>query len=236
MKDETYVYKYYSPREHNLDALKSGMLWFSCVEKLNDPFDLSGIRHNRHYKKLLQNIMESLYVSNKLKFKYDMNIQREFDRYMACSFSTSATNKLLWAYYAQSYEGWCVKFKVKDKSVLRDVIYLDNNLSYSGNNSLLASTPSDIAKLLLCMKSKDWQHEDEKRLLTTISYNENDGGLRDLNDFKMEIEEIIIGNRIKDDYREKIVEISNSLNIKISIIDINIDKDFNLLTHPINLI
>lgn len=36
------VYKYFSPNEHNFDALQNGYFWFSKRKYLNDPFDMAG--------------------------------------------------------------------------------------------------------------------------------------------------------------------------------------------------
>ena len=40
-KEIEFLYKYYSAKKHNFDAVRDGEFFFSKVSKLNDPFDAS---------------------------------------------------------------------------------------------------------------------------------------------------------------------------------------------------
>lgn len=92
------LYKFFSPQKYNLKALREGYLWFSKKESLNDPFDLLGHNLKQDYPSLFDN------------FHSEQQVQEIVDNIASCSFSETWYNVLMWAYYADSYRGWCLEF------------------------------------------------------------------------------------------------------------------------------
>ena len=126
------VYKYYSPNCYNVEAFEKEYFWFSKVSKLNDPYDSS------------YSLIQSEFFKNKLGLPANAaDIMKE---YATCSFSKHNNNMALWAYYAQSFNGFCLGFDdstfesmnitYQARFVFQDVQYVDelincNNLDAS---------------------------------------------------------------------------------------------------------
>lgn len=162
------ICKYYSPTKYNIDALLNKYFWFSERENLNDPFDLAGFSNSVMQWLLcsvvsgnptLGYMLTELPSSSKLDF---------FKEYASCSFSRSPFNRLMWAYYTNNYQGWCLVFRTREvlkgsNEELREVIYVDDTLVPIDNNITI-----DFQKdpeVLLRIKHKDWQHEQEERII-----------------------------------------------------------------------
>lgn len=90
------VFKYYSPNCYNVEAFEKQYFWFSRVSKLNDPYDSS------------YSLIQS--ESFKEKLGLSANAADIMKEYATCSFAKHNNNMALWAYYAQSFKGFCLGF------------------------------------------------------------------------------------------------------------------------------
>lgn len=126
------VYKYYSPNCYNVEAFAKEYFWFSKVSKLNDPYDSSySLIQSEFFRKILG---------------LPANAADVMKEYATCSFSKHNNNMALWAYYAQSFKGFCLGFDdstfesmnctYQARFIFQDVQYVDklincNNLDAS---------------------------------------------------------------------------------------------------------
>lgn len=188
------IYKYYSAKEYNFDALQQRYFYFNKTKYANDPFDCN--------PKLLEYIRER---SPYLQKHGDIQLLKE---YGICCFSKAYDNKHLWSLYAENYAGFCVEFDCDSfeyffshdisQIPLIDATYVDkldqifdkgisyNKYDFSEDNpdhrykkipvdvnQICNLNPSfkewdDMMYLILSIKeSKVWRIEDEARLVLT---------------------------------------------------------------------
>ena len=177
------TYKYYPPTEFSFCALMNEYFWCSKRKFLNDPFDTHGEIINRFplFKAHLE----------RRKSKLD-TYTTILDNYGICCFSEEFLNKHLWAFYADSYKGWCLEFDDKEfennlskqemsKVIYSDVIYLEKwpnfddfkiKLNYNKSNFTIEEAFEDVKILdklfeyiLLVKERKIWKNELEKRFV-----------------------------------------------------------------------
>ena len=151
------IYKYYSPKDYNFEALQQNYLYFRKVSKTNDPYDCSC--------KLLQNKAICKYLENMCHI--DETSLRTMNDYATCSFSKHKNNKRLWASYADNYSGFVIGFNIEKLSnlciddciriPLYEVNYIDSlSDALNEHSSIECKSPTDenmnftleIAKLL----------------------------------------------------------------------------------------
>lgn len=195
----SYLYKYTSfPQgkqdiDSRIDQLVQGKLWLSKRFILNDPFEL---------------FMVSIDNSSKEAREYYNNVMNEKE--IAC-FSTSGTNKLMWAHYANSHKGFCIKFKRSPFSLIFPVEYVSQKVNMSHLYENFYKMKGDLfskdkkrreeaEKLAFCLEPifyyKDivWQYENEMRIVRQQPNNDNAmGHLHSLYDLGLEIDSFICG-------------------------------------------
>lgn len=123
------------------------------------------------------------------------------NQYRICAFSRNKNTFLLWSHYADSCSGIAIGFKLKEvaeenQQFGTDVDYIDNimrmNLEIKKNQG-----PEILAKDILSKKLKDWEYEDEARVLTKKNY------------VPIEIKSVVLGPNISREstkYIRKLVE------------------------------
>ena len=103
-------------------------------------------------------------------------------------------NLLMWAHYADSHRGVCLKFDILEDLetflVPIPVEYSSEYVDYDAMNSNFAD--------LIRRKSKEWEYEQEYRIIKT-----NFHGLKKVN--RAAIKEIIFGCRISEKDKESII-------------------------------
>jgi len=189
------TYKYYPPTEFSFCALMSEYFWCSKRKFLNDPFDTHGEIINRFP------VFKAELKRNGLKIDTYPTI---LDSFGVCCFSEELLNKHLWAFYADSYKGWCLEFDDEEfennlskqemsKVIYSDVVYLEEwpnfddfkiKLNYNKSNFTIEEAFKDVKALdklfeyiLLVKESGIWKNEREKRIILGKNYtvlNEND--------------------------------------------------------------
>lgn len=181
------IYKYYTPKEHNFQALEEGYFFLCKARHLNDPFETSF------------SLFSQLKINEGKRFPDNFEPLKD---YGICSFTPHFDNKRMWAMYAADYSGFVVDF---DESFLEQynfawknakslpiprllyekVEYIDSlevldspdyrySLNYYGQfkdnlEVKLSEDEHDAENLFihLCrLKEKfSWQEESEKRLI-----------------------------------------------------------------------
>lgn len=152
----------------------------STFDKVNDPFELLGIRQvnkegRRHFERLYKHWVKS---------------------FGFISFTDNWKSPLMWGHYANNHTGVCLGIEIPEERVWQ-VDYHKARL-----NSLLNMTPSEAAfseeiiKKFVTTKFNDWSYEREWRYVKDLEYIDSDTGLY-YEDFSpnFELREIIAGAR-----------------------------------------
>jgi len=169
------LYKYFSLTEFSLDSLRNDYVYLSNPKDFNDPFDC-----NRNLIIEKQKEIEDWQYVETLNDISEIGIS---------SFSENGMEPLLWSHYANSYRGFCLKFKPnflnernKELVKLKKVIY-----SESPNPISIKLKFAKFYQFIL--KLNNWSYEKEWRLLFQNPTSVNNKYYFDANS----IEEISIG-------------------------------------------
>lgn len=124
--------------EKRFYSLENGQIWFSCVTKLNDPYEFRGMRIDEN------ELFEYGYTKDQVNQFREL---LEFNDYGVCCFTANDVNYLpMWAYYSNNHEGFCVEYDVVKPSAIHEVFYeadriqvgsLINEINIAGRQSLL---------------------------------------------------------------------------------------------------
>lgn len=213
-----YVYKYRSGNteirdgkisefERNLRSLEKNSFYASDIKSLNDPcegeFDVENLKKNvKCYSFIFGASTDKTEVFNNQIDKFKQIIQNTSGIY---SLAGRFNHELLWAYYANSHNGFCIEY---DLNVLKNGYssdYLNSfKVDYSSKPPLLKIT--DIQKKeklisikkLVGFKSKLWKHEEETRILF------NNSGIK--NYLPNAVKGIYFGLRMPLELREEIMK------------------------------
>lgn len=172
------LYKYGSfQSEYWRDTIFKAKIYLSPAIVFNDPFDC---RANFNYKKAVRKgkfreELLKLYSANgidnlteEMVQKGVIELMRE-DVFVFC-FSEVWDSILMWAHYANNYNGFCIEYdmkKVRDHLIynLYPVLYeekyidiTDSLINYNGNAGLICNMA----------KAKDWSYEREWRIVEYI--------------------------------------------------------------------
>lgn len=185
--------------ERELEALRDAYLWAPRFSEMNDPmeasYELGGAGDDL--------IDAMLGVSGKsTSTLYDV-ARSTIDQFCLVSFSTSASDLPLWAYYADSHAGFCLEFDT-DRLLagafrgepLVQVEYAEAPLASIPFHEV--TTPDPIVRRL-SRKPLEWAHEKEWRVLT------GQGGAYPYLDEALV--RIHLGSRIRPEHAARIREI-----------------------------
>jgi len=185
------LYKYFSVNKFSLDSLKKNYVYLSNPKDFNDPFDCNRNLIIEHQKE----IEEWQYVET----------LNDISAIGISSFSENGMEPLLWSHYANSYRGFCLKFKPdfinesnKELVKLKKVIYSDSPNPISINIKF-AKFYQFIVKL------NNWNYEKEWRLLFQNPTSVNSKYYFDENS----IEEISIGYKFMEPRNEEEINLKD---------------------------
>jgi hypothetical protein len=113
----------------------------------------------------------------------------------------------MWSYYAQAHEGICIGFdtKVRPFNVALEVKYQNPDIPFDVI-AALKRDPTEIAGHISLRKAEEWKFEKEYRLPISL------GEIPRLIPFHSSaIAEIRFGVRIKNEFKEKMMEVISHL-------------------------
>ncbi len=119
-------------------------------------------------------------------FEKGLNYSKRLKELKVCSLTKTFNNHLLWAYYANGYNGVAIELDIPDSpNKLYEVEYTDDFIYFS-DLVLNESTDIDYSAKPLCMKKKRWSHENEMRIIVEDEF------------YKLQrpISRVIIGSRV----------------------------------------
>lgn len=172
-----HLYKY-----RTIDSVKQLLynhkIYFSSSKEFNDPFEsainiLSGYTPQQYYesflfgdmtpevsKELTRQIVSGIIDGETLLKQLTREVISSVGYYCM---TTKPDNLLMWAHYADSHKGVCLKFDIlKDLDTFLVPVPVDYNEHYIEFNML----NSDLLSVLR-RKSPDWKYEDEYRIIKT---------------------------------------------------------------------
>ncbi len=173
--DRNFVRAYHlTSAEHGISSISLSRLKVARISEVNDPFELLPLNsHEREMRRLLE------------RFKNSQNSKIG----MLC-FSQNWTNPLLWSHYADMHKGICLGFDLRREQV-QEVLYAEERPRMVGT-----SITTDIENLLLRIKFKGWEYEQEIRRFVDLSKAEQENGLYFLPfDGDLRLKEVILGVR-----------------------------------------
>lgn len=201
------LYRYRSLEfiDREIDALKNSYLYAASFDKMNDPmeafYELGGGEDV---------IINSLFSTLPLFSSKVYSIHKNYINQLGLlSFSKSNLKYPMWAYYANNFSGICLKF---DKSVLMQgslngeiiipITYSNETLPPISMLELIGPSQEQVLKtilLRLTRKRKDWQHEDEVRIVT--------GKIGKKYYFENALKKIFLGPKIDEKHKDLICSI-----------------------------
>lgn len=164
-------YKYYSATGNGKQNLKEKVICFSDIDKFNDPFEGVGeylydlSLEEQEYFNSIGLESPSKILSERFS-EEDRNVVR-FKQRIWCV-TTTYSNDLMWAHYAESHKGFCVGYaeenirKVSHK--FEKVVYCTKPVTID----IRADIEMDVIEGLLFQKGSSWGYEDEWRALYTL--------------------------------------------------------------------
>lgn len=175
--------------------LLNNILWLSSRTKLNDPFDsqiplrydlcteeqlkkkMIDLLSHRVQGKIPAHLIESQYAKLRANPDYFRNnLEKAIEQTVGVfSMTQHRDNLLLWAHYAKGHTGFCVEFdslklnnNLDDKFIKLKMRFFLFKVIYDHKFPLI--NPCDdpmeeIYKKQFLLKSKDWEYEDEWRIV-----------------------------------------------------------------------
>lgn len=187
----------------------------------NDPYEFKGMYWKT--KELLDVGVQQQSIDN----AYDLF----FCKIALAAFTANMSNNLpMWAHYANNHHGYCVKYKVNNKRIFRNVIYDDNRypvtniflnflqhglyLMSDSNSKLLTQVKKDFVILQdkFFLKHTSWAYENEYRALYEL--NESTMGLNvPISELELSVEEIYSGINCCENNKLILSQIADSLGV-----------------------
>lgn len=182
-----FLYRYRSLEKYDqeIKAIKEGYIWCSNYKDKNNP-------------------MEGYYVTNDFIKNHPRRreltdfIQYQKQKIGLCSFAETGANELLWAHYANSFQGIAIQYNVAHlRAFLRGetlarMRYIDSLFEIKYD---IGNIEERLKQVLSCKKSK-WVYEQEWRLFSDTIGTVNYGDLSC-------ISKIYIGSKIKPTVRAR---------------------------------
>lgn len=177
-----YVYRMRSVDRYLFDTLINKEMWFSNPTDFNDPFDCdinmtfydsshSSIQNyfDKYLKKQFSSKeLEKINTTNISNNNFGILLNKVAKKVaqskgVAC-FMSNCDNLLMWAHYADSHKGVCLKFDILEDteffSPAKKVIYAKDYPVYN-----YLENKNDFVNQLFFTKSNEWAYEGEVRVL-----------------------------------------------------------------------
>jgi len=165
--ERLYKFMRFDKDNYWMDTLKKFRLFMSDPLEFNDPFE-GGIIS------FFPSVAGISIVTNLGQLHHI--IKSGLSKFKTTCFSETCRSKSMWAYYADSYKGFCLEFAVTDTfKNIRNVNYVQDDIRYTPEYIEDLEYLSRSLKNALLFKSKDWEKEMEWRIIRDVKeYKEVD--------------------------------------------------------------
>lgn len=211
-----FVYKYRGGAfERDLESLKNDTFWASNTSQLNDPCE--GLILIDDYQEQIENLKKIFYQHSDnlalIEQSFQNIINMKDTKLGIFSLSKRYDDELLWAHYANSHKGFCIKYdldqllaKQNPKHRFFDIQYSDKVQNLDFSQILDQDDPDHLVKKMLGYKSQRWEYEQELRIIT-----ENQG----INSYDYRaVKAIYFGLKTPSEEIEQVMETLQGRNIK----------------------
>ena len=199
------LYNYARVNKDILKSILNNTLWCSNTKNFNDPVD----PYIRNFRKEEQNKFYN-YLLDKIK--------------VAC-LTTHNDNTLMWSHYADKHQGICIEYDISNIYKRKEVIFkkIKYHTKMNRYNSFTSNDDLTIRNFVLdeyteinyiiesfTIKSKEWEYEDEYRILFYDEKNENPNGTL----INLPIKSICFGVQTSKEDKELVYNLVKSINEK----------------------
>ncbi len=155
------LYKYLNFNQNTISSLLGSYFWLANPADLNDPFDCNknwivDYLENEEDKKLKRNYYEDIGI---------------------ISFTEERSNQLMWAHYANNYNGIVLEFDSSNFKLLKDEDYHEDlklvKVMYPEFFAPLQKSFKFAKETLLSSKTKSWSYENEWRIIAKLKNPKN---------------------------------------------------------------
>lgn len=158
--------------EKRFKTLSSNSTWCSMPCCQNDPYEFNGFYIDR--KTLVENGWPDSIID-----KVEKGLDRSFGYYL-CSLTANDENSLpMWAYYTNSYKGYCIEYCVISPARIHPVRYESQRvdatlivaeliLAHERGDEKMAKKILHIIYEYFYIKHASWRHEKEFRIISAV--------------------------------------------------------------------
>ena len=214
------LYKCYSLNDYQQDinasklkALENQEMWMSTYDSLNDPFEIAAfyVDYSKGYP---------VEVCDKIAKAFE---QCRKDVRIASLSSNDYSSMLMWAYYSNNHEGFCVEFDVKERNKLWKMQYLSQRYGFINafirymNGEMSAEEKKEFEQIISALsktKGEEWSNEKEYRIVLpaeSVRQVSNAGGVVSFQSVGLHPRRIFIGMKCNKENRKRIEKIGLSL-------------------------
>ncbi|MEM9633812.1 MAG: DUF2971 domain-containing protein [Pseudomonadota bacterium] len=192
--------------EQELTAIENNYLWCSNFRALNDPME-------GFYR-------TSPWVSRQTNFqRLSEAISLGKNSVGICCISDTFENELMWAHYAENYNGICVAYSTNDlRLALSDGVHIVR-IAYSSEppriNRTISQNSQWAVRAILSHKKSPWHYENEWRLLVDekVLTQPLPGPL--LLSSKRVAKAVYLGSRVNDAIKGRLIQRLSGIGVEI---------------------
>lgn len=160
------LYKYCKVNDYTWDNLEKFNVCFNSMEQLNDSFEGVSFHNPKMSREEREFFKEIGMDADMVNDSWNRSVERiasesifKFSR-ISC-FTTDNENELMWAHYADSHKGICIKYRWEDVEEVCDKL---QKISYDDKSPELDADKVDESKMnTIYSKSRAWIYESEVR-------------------------------------------------------------------------
>lgn len=224
-----YVYKFYSLyKDDNLlnnskiETLRDNKIWFCKALNQNDPYEFQGMY-------LDDERLAKLGIPDGIKTLCSSLLETLDQNFAVASFTTRMHDNMpMWAYYANGFQGYCVKYSVLPECLIYNVMYETEKIPLyelvwdavqlallHGSKGTSKELQSAIAILQEkhFIKHKSWEHEQEYRMIEKLARSTDMGCSIPCSEIYLKAEEIYAGVRCSEYHIERLNDAAKALGI-----------------------
>lgn len=184
-----------------IEMIEEEKIYVPTREELNDPLEGASL------PRMTFAVAGSWYPIAKHRLHHI--VEDYFDRYRILSLTKNPVSPQMWAHYAGNYSGICIQFSTEG-TVFANAKPIEY-YACKPAGELFEPEPEEIEAMVkksLYKKSKTWEYEEEHRIITSKEE-------QFLKFYRKDIKSIILGEKIKPQYREVILEVAQKYNIPV---------------------
>jgi Protein of unknown function (DUF2971) len=238
------LFRYRRPTDWALDEISKQQIYAAKPIELNDPFEYAApVFWNLDLMKQVfieefapmqelspaeaEKEFESFHQSGIAKLLHGIGQLKKLSGVICLSAIPNSIR--MWSYYAQAHEGICIGFdtKVRPFNMALEVKYQNPDIPFD-IIAAIKNDPTEIASHISLRKAEEWKFEEEYRIPISIGDNPR---LIPFN--PSAIKEIRFGARVKNEFREKVMEAVSQLPHRPTLIQMGCDFERFILTETV---